>query len=147
MITMIGRLTLFYLLYPALYLSEPLKGFDLEYWIKNEYTWKQDPFGGYLDHVQPVHETIRSGTGDCVDFSAVILSATDVPGRILVYNNVDRPLAGHVVVEVDGTIYDSSMGIVPEGRAYYEEQNPHRELLFTRECISLREQLMGKLKR
>lgn len=57
--------------------------FDLRRWSDEEYTWRQDPWNGMRDFVQPPRETIRTGEGDCDDYALVAASwaaATDRDG-------------------------------------------------------------------
>ncbi|MFW6152900.1 MAG: hypothetical protein ACOC42_00930 [Halobacteriota archaeon] len=47
--------------------------FDIEAFV-DDFTWRQDPLRGLADYASHVDATLERGSGDCEDFSLVVLS-------------------------------------------------------------------------
>ena len=59
-------------LFPHLFVGEK-NDIDLEEY-NEQYEWKQDPLNGLIDHAQKPSTTIKKSSGDCVDYSFLVLS-------------------------------------------------------------------------
>lgn len=124
------------LAFPSLRLDvEYAKTLDFHPWRWSEYDWSQDAFNGYADVVQPVKQTVETGTGDCDDFAFVAASwglaqGKDVAIGIVGIRRYGIPLMQHIVTEFDGTvIYSNGEQIYGSIEDYVES---HEEYTWSR---------------
>lgn len=93
---------------PSWYIdTDAVEGLDIEAWSER-YEWEQDPWGGALDYVSPVAETVATEAGDCEDYALVVLSvlARDgTPGELGYCFDGYRPR--HVIAYGNGCVFSS----------------------------------------
>lgn len=100
--------TFWALLFPRRYVDTDLHWdyFDFREW---HYTWREDPWNGLLDTLQPPFATIHLGRGDCEDYAFAVASYLLWIGK----NPVGIAVAGrrlfdlHVVAYDDEHVYSS----------------------------------------
>lgn len=128
---MTPRLTLFYFLSPRLYIDDDFNwtDFDMRRWSEQEYDWQQDDWNGLKDTVQRPTDTLRTGRGDCDDYSLVALSWLDSTTDHRLYLSILYSLShrqGHMVTydATDETVY-SSGEVLDMTLDEYELQSPY----------------------
>lgn len=106
------------------------RGFDLEQWSSELFTWEQDEFNGALDWVSHPMDTVGTGRGDCDDYAFVAATAlfhqTERPITIAYLIDLDfsGPYLAHVVV-YDGERVYSSGGIIDESLPVYVRKSEY----------------------
>jgi len=102
------RHSLIAFLFPHFFVGEG-KQINIEEYNKR-YDWKQDPLNGLLDHAQKPSTTIETGTGDCVDYSFLVLSTKKDEKDIYLVTCLNKFLFPRHMVVWDGErVYSSGV--------------------------------------
>ena len=117
------RWTGFYLLSPHRYFDPRAipDDFNIAAWSSAQYEHAPDPWMGFQDHVQPVEETLSTGIGDCVDYSAVVLSwllRTSTPKAVMMVCRSGT--TGHLAIAANASTYSSGRIVEETPEEYYD---------------------------
>lgn len=127
----IRRLTLWLYIFPCWFVDDiDVDDWSLVDWSEGVYQWKDDPWNGYKDVVQPAAVTKRTGTGDCDDYAALVISyliQTTDDELSLVFMFSPLEARGHVIVyDETAQITFSSGNITGESLESYKERSSYR---------------------
>lgn len=129
MIRILRRWTKWFLMRPHRFVEpEDLpEDFDLEEWT-DEYEYTRDAWGGKIDYVRPIPETVEKGIGDCEDYALVAASylvgndASEV-GVAFCYDTSSLPWKGHVIAYDEERTYSSGVIRKQTLRAYLAQSD------------------------